>query len=140
MLRNMKRLVPAALAVIFFGLITLGAVALPRPQSQSSNAPVNVSGLPVKVASGATALHTALIATTACDVTTATATGTLTTDSFQVNFNADPTAVTGYVPATTGGLTIYMYVTANTVNFKVCNPTSGSITPGAVTLNWLVER
>lgn len=39
-----------------------------------------------------------------------------------------------------GGLTIFVYPTANAVNFKVCNSTSASITPGAVTLNWRVVR
>jgi hypothetical protein len=37
-------------------------------------------------------------------------------------------------------LTIIAYPTANNVNFKVCNNTSGSVTPGAITLNWRVTR
>jgi hypothetical protein len=37
-------------------------------------------------------------------------------------------------------LTIFAYPTANNVNFKVCNNTAGSITPGAITLNWRVVR
>jgi hypothetical protein len=36
-------------------------------------------------------------------------------------------------------LTIISYATANTVNFKVCNNTTGSITPGAISLNWRVR-
>jgi hypothetical protein len=39
-----------------------------------------------------------------------------------------------------GMLAIIKYPTANNVNFKVCNNTSASITPGAVTLNWRVSR
>jgi hypothetical protein len=56
------------------------------------------------------------------------------------DFNADPTGVTGYAPVTTGMLTIIKYPTSGTVNFKVCNLTSSSITPGAITLNWRVTR
>jgi hypothetical protein len=73
-------------------------------------------------------------------VVTTSATGTATTDVIQASFNGDPTAVTGYVASTSGMLTIIAYPTANNVNFKVCNNTGGSITPGAITLNWTVLR
>ena len=65
---------------------------------------------------------------------------TCPTDVIQFTPDADITAVTGYAPVTTGGLAIYPYVTLDTVNFKVCNPTSAPITPGAVRLNWKVPR
>lgn len=97
--------------------------------------------IPRTVASGAKALATGAIASAACTAAqTDTATGTLTTDGIVVSFNADPTAVTGYVPLTSGMLTIIYYPTADTVNFKVCNNTANSITPGAVTINWRVLR
>ncbi len=93
------------------------------------------------VAHGATALGTAAIASQACATTvTVAATGVATTDGMIVNPNASIKAVTGYVPLTTGGLSISWYPTANNVNFDVCNWTSASITPGAVTLNWSVTR
>jgi hypothetical protein len=93
------------------------------------------------IASGALALSTSAIASAACTTAqTATATGTLTTDAIIASFNGDPTAVTGYIPLTSGMLTIIPYPTANTVNFKVCNNTAASITPGAVTINWRVVR
>lgn len=93
------------------------------------------------VASGAKALATGAIGSAACTAAqTDTATGTLTTDTIAATFNADPTAVTGYVPLTTGMLTIIPYPTADTVNFKVCNNSGSSITPGAITLNWRVTR
>lgn len=99
------------------------------------------NAFPIVVASGSGALGTSAISSEACaTVVTATATGTATTDVVSWSFNGDVTAVTGYAPLTTGGVSIYAYPTANTVNFKVCNPTSGSITPGAVTLNWRVVR
>ncbi len=93
------------------------------------------------VASGAKALATGAISSAACtSAQTDTATGTLTTDTVTASFNGDPTGVTGYVPLTAGMLTIIAYPTADTVNFKVCNNTTGSITPGAITLNWRVVR
>ncbi len=97
--------------------------------------------IPRVVASGAKALATSAISSAACTTAqTDTATGTLTTDAIIVSFNGDPTAVTGYVPLTTGMLTIIVYPTADTFNAKVCNNTLASITPGAITLNWRVIR
>lgn len=93
------------------------------------------------IANGTKALATSAISSATCSAAqTATATGTLTTDTIIPNFNGDPTAVTGYIPSTSGMLAIIYYPTADTVNFKVCNNTSGSITPGAITLNWKVVR
>ncbi len=93
------------------------------------------------IASGTKALATSAISSAACTAAqTSSATGTLTTDIVTASFNGDPTAVTGYVPLTTGMLTVIIYPTADNVNFKVCNNTSSSITPGAITLNWRVTR
>jgi hypothetical protein len=99
------------------------------------------SGVTQTIASGTSALGTGAIPSAACaTVVTTTATGTAITDSVIASFNADPTAVTGYIPLTTGMLTIIAYPTSNNVNFKVCNNTSSSVTPGAITLNWRVVR
>lgn len=97
--------------------------------------------VPFTVASGTKALATSAISSGACSsAQTDTATGTLTTDTILATFNADPTGVTGYSPTVAGMLAIVAYPTADTVNFKVCNNTSASITPGAVSLNWRVSR
>lgn len=99
------------------------------------------STVPQVIASGAKALATGAIGSAACTAAqTATATGVLTTDVITASFNGDPTAVTGYVPLTTGMLTIIVYPVADLVSFKVCNNSSSSITPGAITLNWRVVR
>lgn len=93
----------------------------------------------IVVASGTSALGTSAITSGSCaSIVTTTATGTATTSKINFTPNADISAVTGYTPATSGSLIIYPFPTANNVNFKVCNPTSSSITPGAVTLNWVV--
>ena len=105
--------------------------------SCGTSVPSNVSLI---VASGAKALDTDAIASTACDSMTATATGALSTDVLIPTFSADVTGVTGYAPVVSGGLQITWWLTADTVNIKVCNPTSSSITPGAVTINWIVIR
>ncbi len=93
------------------------------------------------IASGTSALGTGAISSATCaTVVTTVATGTASTDTIIATFNADPTAVTGYIPATAGMLTIISYPTTNNVNFKVCNNTNASVTPGAITLNWRVIR
>jgi hypothetical protein len=98
-------------------------------------------GLTTTVASGTSALGTSAIGSAACaTAVTTTATNTATTDVVLWGFNGDPTAVTGYVPLVAGMLTIIAYPSANNVNFKVCNNTNASVTPGAITLNWRVAR
>ena len=93
------------------------------------------------IASGTAALGTSSISSLACaTVVAATATGTATTDSIIWTPNASIKAVTGYAPAAAGGLSVAAYPTANNVNFDVCNWSTGSITPGAVTLNFRVVR
>jgi hypothetical protein len=115
----------------------------------NANRTVTISGDPtlvagtmgVSVANGTSALGTSSISSGACaTVVTTSATGTATTDAISWGFNGDPTGVTGYVPSTSGMLTIIAYPTSNNVNFKVCNNTSASISPGAITLNWRVVR
>ena len=97
--------------------------------------------LPQVIANGTAAMGTVAIASGACAAAvTVGATGVATTDVISATFNADPTAVTGYIPSANGMLTIIPYPTANNVNFKVCNNTNASVTPGAVTLNWYVHR
>lgn len=103
--------------------------------------PAITSTISTTIASGATAMGTGAITSGACaTAVTGTATGTLTTDVITASFNGDPTAITGYIPSTSGMLTIIAYPTADTANFKVCNNTGASITPGAVTINWRVVR
>jgi hypothetical protein len=93
------------------------------------------------IASGTAAMGTSAIASAACaTVVTVSASGTATTDNIQADFNADPTSTTGFSASASGMLTIIKYPTSNNVNFKVCNNTGSSVTPGAVTLNWRVVR
>jgi hypothetical protein len=131
------------------GLVTAGADATTADIADSSNkryvTDANLttlaSALSVTVANGTSALGTGAISSATCaTVVTTAATGTATTDVIWWGFNGDPTAVTGYVPLTAGMLTIIAYPSANNVNFKVCNNTSSSITPGAITLNWRIIR
>lgn len=108
--------------------------------STKTNGSTVISGTVVTF-QGTAALGTSAISSAACaTVVTVSATGVLTTDVLTASFNGDPTAITGYIPATAGGLQIFAYPTADNANFKVCNSTSSSITPGAVTLNWKVVR
>jgi len=95
----------------------------------------------ILIASGAQALGTPTVTTGTCSsAVTATATGTLTSDVIIATPAVDPTGVTGYAPSATGSLYIQAYPTTDTANFKVCNNTSGSLTPSAMTMNWRVVR
>lgn len=106
-----------------------------------ANALSAAGGITSTVASGTSALGTSAIGSGNCaTAVTTTATNVATTDVIQAGFNSDPTGVTGYSPTTGGMLTIISYPSANNVNFKVCNNTNASITPGAITLNWRVAR
>lgn len=98
-------------------------------------------GMAITVASGSTAMTTSPISSATCvGPTSASAVGTQTTDVVTASFNQNVNSVTGFVPLTTGMLTIFVYPTANNVNFKYCNNTAATITPGAITLNWRVIR
>ena len=95
----------------------------------------------VTIASGTASLGTTSIASGSCASTvTVSASGVLSTDSIAWNPNASISGVTGYIPSTSGGLSIAAYPTSGNVSFQVCNWSSGSLTPGSVTLNWRVMR
>ena len=95
-----------------------------------------------KIASGQTAMPTGSLAANSCSAsaTTATATGALTTDAMEINYASDPTGATGYGGGTSGGISIRYWITADTMNFKLCNETGSSITPGALSVNWRITR
>ncbi len=96
--------------------------------------------------SGTITLATNSIASTACQTVTdgsvnsVTATNVLSTDTVEVTANGSIKAVVGFTPATTGGLTIAPYPKSGFVNLDVCNWSTGSLTPGAVTVNVRVVR
>jgi len=90
------------------------------------------------VASGTTGLRTDPIAAGACSANVAISrSGVASSDAFAWSFAGDPTGVTGYGA---GGLTVVAYVLTDLVEFKVCNPTAASITPGTVAVNYRVMR
>jgi hypothetical protein len=90
---------------------------------------------PSRIASGTATLGTSPIsATSSASVVTVAAGAVIATDSIEWSFNAAPGV--GYV----SGLFIQPYVTPGNVNFLVTNPTAGSLTPAAATLNWDVIR
>lgn len=91
------------------------------------------------VASGTSAMATGALGGGVCAAAVTTAAANVaTTDAITWSFNAAPG--TGYGSASGSGLHIQSYPTAGTVNFIVCNPTAGSITPAAASLNWRVIR
>ena len=86
------------------------------------------------ISSGTATMTTAAIAAGACGTTvTVSASGVATTDAISFSFNAAPAANPAELP-------ISSWPTANNVNFQYCNPTAGSVTPNAATINWRVVR
>jgi hypothetical protein len=94
------------------------------------------------ICSGTITLPTTAISSGAYALATpATCTGLLTTDNIVLDFNSTPLSITGYEPSSSGTiLTIYRWPTTNTINVAVGNSTSGSVTPGAATVNYHVYR
>jgi len=124
-------------------LTASNSITLAGTDSTTMTFPSVSATIPRVVASGTVSLGTTAVGSGACSsaIDGGTATGVLTTDIIIATANADPTGVTGYTPATTGTLYVWAYPTADHTNFKLCNNTSSSITPGsAVTLNWKVFR
>jgi len=124
---------------------TSGLGSLKAPAAASSyiwTLPATTATLTGTIASGTSTLGSSAISSATCaTVVTTAATNTATTDVVVAGFQGDVTGVTGYIPSTSGMLTIIAYPTANNVNFKVCNNTASSITPGAaLVINWRVIR
>ena len=89
----------------------------------------------IVIGSGTAVMTVAAIGAGACGATvTVPATNVATTDAIAIS---EPGAPSG---GANGSLTIHKWPTANNVNFAYCNPTAGSITPVASTLNWRVVR
>lgn len=138
----MKRIISATLLL---AVAAFGVNAQQIDASRQLKGIVPTANLPsttvYRIASGSTAMGTSAIASGACaTAVTVSAAGVLTTDVLTASFNSNPTGVTGYIPSTAGILTIIPYPTAGNVNFLVCNMTASSITPGAITVNWRVDR
>jgi hypothetical protein len=119
------------------------AAALSSTTSVNGTTIPSSATLAQAVASGSSTLGTSAISSGACaTVVTTTATGAATSglgSRITATPSVDPTGVTGYGPSASGSLYVWVYPTANNVNFKVCNNTSGSITPSALTMNWIVQ-
>jgi hypothetical protein len=111
-------------------------------QSQGlSTLSVDFSVVTRTIASGTASLGASAISSAVCaSVVTVAATSVASTDAVIWTPNASLKTITGYAPSTSGGLSISAYPTNGNVNFDVCNWSGGSITPGAVTLNWRVVR
>ncbi len=91
--------------------------------------------------SGTQVLGTTLITSGGKSTVISTAVlGVLATDNIIADFNTDPSGVTGYAPSASGMLTIIKWCSAGHINFYQYNNTGSSITPGAMTLNYLVVR
>jgi hypothetical protein len=106
-----------------------GAVNIPGPLTVASCSGCTYSGT---AAMGTSAISSGTCAT----VVTVAQTGVTTANVISFTPTVSPNGVTGYAASASGSLYINAYPTSGNVNFLVCNNTSGSITPSALTLNW----
>jgi hypothetical protein len=118
------------------GALGSGTLLLPVPAGVGRAAQV--------IFSGTLTLYTGSIASTACQAVTAgsvnsvAAAGVTSASSIIITPTSSLVAVTGFTAATTGGLNLKWYPTSGYINVDVCNPSSGALAPGPVTLNLLV--
>jgi len=80
---------------------------------------------------------TTQVAANSCDAsaTATTVTGAnAATDVWSATPTGDPTGATGYGGGTNGGITLWIWLSTNTVNLKRCNQAGLAITPGALSL------
>ena len=91
--------------------------------------------IPQVIASGISIFTTTPVPAGACqNAITMAASGTATTDSIETAYASAPGAPTDSL------LILNKWVTSGNVNFSRCNPTSNTITPTALALNWRVIR
>lgn len=87
------------------------------------------------IAKGTSTLTGSAISSGSCATTvTTSATGTFTDDTISVSYASFS------APSTDGRLTLSYWPTTDHVNFALCNPTAGSITPSGLVVNWNVLR
>lgn len=138
---------PAAVAACGTGLPIVGSATVPVCATTKIPTAVNSgASVPQVIASGTVALATSSIASGACQAVSAgttnsaAATSVATTDVIAWTPAVSLQGVTGYQVSTNGALSIDSYPTAGFVNFNVCNWTANPVVPGALTLNWRVQR
>jgi hypothetical protein len=105
------------------------------PLSQTTAGIEWVSSAPDGIVNVTTTVGTTPIGANTCtSTTTVSMPGVTTLSVFNFIPNADVSGVTGW--GSVGGLTINSWPTAGALNYKICNQTASSITPGAsVTFN-----
>ena len=92
------------------------------------------------ICTGSFTFNPSSIASAASETITQACTGAASTDNIQLDFNASPLAVTGYVPSANGMITIVKWLSSNQINAAAVNNTASAIDPGSVTLNYRVVR
>jgi len=94
--------------------------------------------VPIKTPSATLALATTAIGANTCAAAqTVSLTGLTTSSVVKWSFASTPIGKTGYG---TGALQISTFATSGNANFVVCNISSGSITPGAISVNVREEQ
>ena len=113
---------------------SFGAVVLTT--DVSGVLPVANGGSPAVADTTTSTGTTAISANTCTSATTVTMTGVTTSMTFTFTPSTDVSGVTGW--GSSGGLAIDAWPTSSTLNYKVCNQTGSSITPGS-SVTWNVS-
>lgn len=85
-------------------------------------------------------LDSASLNTETCSNVDVSVTGAASTDVVLWNPDGPIDGVTGFGADDTGAVSIQAYAITNNVRFRFCNPTTGTINPGAITVNWRIIR
>lgn len=98
------------------------------------------------IASGSLSLDVSTVAPSTCQkvqngkINSTAAPGVLPTDVVRLSPKGSLQKVSGYALTPAGSLSLSAYAADGLVSVDVCNPTAAAITPGALTVNWQVQR
>jgi hypothetical protein len=116
------------------GVVTASVGAVSLTADVSGVLPVANGGSPA-IANTTTTVGITTLAANTCSAsaTTVTMTGLTTASTFAFTPTTDASGITGW--GANAGFAIDAWPTANTMNYKVCNQTAGSITSASITFN-----
>ena len=132
----MKKLILALLALLGLGIAAWAQTNYAFGTLTSGSKTVTVT-----ICTGTFTFDPTSINSGASQTITQACTGAVAaTDALTLDPTASILAVTGYAPSANGGITIYKWLTADTINAAAVNDTAGAIDPGSITLHYLVTR
>jgi hypothetical protein len=131
-------------AINFTNTVFTSYLAVTAPSFNGLTTPTAAGSATVAqtVCHGTVTIPATAIASAAKSAFTITCTGAVVGDTVSLDFDGgtDPSTLTGFLPSTSGTLTILKSVAANVINIVIENNTASSITPTAFQLDGRVIR